>query len=105
MKAKDVQVGQVYLAKISGKQRRVRILRETSQDFYGYRNGRYGVIGSRIAWDAENLDTGRPVFIKSAAKLHLVLDYDKAMVAMRKNLSTDDEGPPELAKLLQWPVK
>ena len=53
MKAKDVRIGGVYVAKISGKLTRVRLTGES---------GRGG-------WDAVNIATGRAVRIKTVAKL------------------------------------
>lgn len=53
MRKKDVALGKVYVAKISGRLVRVRLVAESS----------YG------GWDALNLATGRQVRIKSAAKL------------------------------------
>lgn len=53
MKKKDVQIGNTYAAKVSGKIACVRIDAES----------RFG------GWDATNTETGRRVRIKSAAKL------------------------------------
>lgn len=53
MKKKDVVVGKHYTAKISGKLTTVRLDNES----------RFG------GWDATNINTGREVRIKSAAKL------------------------------------
>jgi len=53
MKKKDVEIGGIYAAKVSGKLARVRIERENP----------YG------GWDAVNVDTGRHVRIKSAQRL------------------------------------
>jgi hypothetical protein len=59
---KEVEIGGVYIAKISEKLAHVRI---DAPAHYG--NG----------WDATNLDTGRKVRIKSAAKLRQkVVDGD-----------------------------
>lgn len=54
MLKKDIEIGGVYIAKISDKLARVRIDAPAQ-----YGNG----------WDATNLDTGRKIRIKSAAKL------------------------------------
>lgn len=53
MLKRDVEIGATYVAKISGKLSRVRIIAPS----------RFG------GWDALNLDTNRQVRIKSAAKL------------------------------------
>lgn len=53
MRMKDVKIGEVYLAKVSGNIVRVRIDRE---NIYG-------------GWDATNLKTGRDVRIKSGRRL------------------------------------
>jgi hypothetical protein len=53
MKKHEVRLGAVYVAKVSGTLTRVRLERES----------RYG------GWDAVNLATGRPVRIRSAARL------------------------------------
>jgi hypothetical protein len=50
----EVTVGKVYIAKISNKLSRVRLDSKSV-----YRNG----------WEGTNLDTGRKVHIRSAAKL------------------------------------
>lgn len=53
MKKNEVQVGAVYLVKVSGKVQPVRVVRESS--FGG--------------WEGINVNTGREVRIKTAAKL------------------------------------
>lgn len=53
MRRQNVELGAVYVAKVSGRLCRVRIVRLS----------RYG------GWDARNLETGRPVRIKSARRL------------------------------------
>jgi hypothetical protein len=53
MKKNDVQIGDHYIAKVSGKLTTVRILGTSP----------YG------GWDAINIETRRPVAIKSAARL------------------------------------
>ena len=58
MLKKDVVIGGVYAAKVSGKLVRVRIWREAF-------NGK--------GWDADNMDTGRPVRIKTGARLTVLL--------------------------------
>lgn len=53
MKAKDVKIGGTYVAKVSGKLSKVRIVREST----------YG------GWDAVNTSTNRAVRIKTAGRL------------------------------------
>ena len=53
MKKKDVKIGEVYMAKVSGKSVRVRVDSES----------RYG------GWDGTNLLTGRQIRIKTVARL------------------------------------
>lgn len=53
MKTKDVELGKVYVVKVSGKLTRVRLVEE---NVYG-------------GWNGKNLDTGRKVRIRSAARL------------------------------------
>lgn len=53
MKKKDVQIGQTYWAKVSGRVVRVRLL--SPSPYKG--------------WDAINLETSRQVHIKTAARL------------------------------------
>jgi hypothetical protein len=53
MKKHHVRIGGIYVAKVSGALTRVRIDRES----------RHG------GWEATNLSTGRPVRIRSAARL------------------------------------
>jgi hypothetical protein len=57
MKKRDVQIGQTYLAKVSGRLAPVRIRRESA----------YG------GWDAVNTKTGRSVRIRSAQRLRRVV--------------------------------
>jgi hypothetical protein len=72
MLKKDVVVGQVYVAKISGKLTRVRIDSEVESRTIG-EGGYSGRPKRKIGggWMATNLNTGRQVRIKSAAKLRL----------------------------------
>ena len=53
MKKKDVEIGERYVAKVSGNEVPIQILRES----------RYG------GWDAKNLKTGRMIRVKTAARL------------------------------------
>jgi hypothetical protein len=53
MKKRDIVIGGIYVAKVSGALTRVRINQES----------RYG------GWEATNLGTNRPVRIRSAARL------------------------------------
>lgn len=53
MKKNEVQLGGIYVAKVSGRLVRVRLERQS----------RYG------GWEATNLATGRSVHIRSAARL------------------------------------
>jgi hypothetical protein len=64
MKKADVQVGNEYLAKVSGKLQRVRVTRERTHDQHA---GPRGVRTTR--WEAKNLKTGRTIVIKSAQRL------------------------------------
>lgn len=57
MKKADVQIGGRYIAKVSGKLARVRIIGES---IYG-------------GWDATNEATGRDVRIKTAARLRVAV--------------------------------
>jgi hypothetical protein len=54
MKAKDVQIGKTYIVKVSGKFCRVRVTRE--------------IIAPWTGWIGKNLDTGREINIRSAAR-------------------------------------
>jgi len=62
----EVVVGQIYQAKVSGKQVKVKITGETNE-IYGGRTHR--------GWDAINLNTGRTAHFKSGQKLSLVPRY------------------------------
>lgn len=64
MKKSEVKIGSVYVVKVSDKLTRVRIDRESE----------YG------GWDGINLNTGREVRIKTAAKLRRLTAYDKPAV-------------------------
>lgn len=68
MKKSEVQVGQVYTAKVSNKVVRVRIDRENA----------------RGGWDATNLETGKAVRIKTAQRL-------RAKVRTRRAAEVRDE--------------
>jgi hypothetical protein len=59
MKTKDVELNAVYAARVSGKIARVRI------DYPAQ---------TRRGWYATNLDTNRPVFIRSAARLRWMIE-------------------------------
>jgi molybdopterin biosynthesis enzyme len=61
MKKNEVEIGRHYIVKVSGKLTRVRILRESS----------YG------GWDGVNVETGRAVRIKTAARLRKPADTDQ----------------------------
>lgn len=63
MLKKDVVIGAVYIAKISGNLVEVEILSTMIQRGYGPNSK------DRTHWLAKNLKTGRGVTIKSAAKL------------------------------------
>lgn len=62
MKRAEVRVGGIYLAKISGRLVRVRLDDELRRE--GWRTGR-----KCNYWLTTNLDTGRNITIRSAAKL------------------------------------
>ncbi len=57
MKAKEIEIGGTYVAKVSGRlvQIRVSATREVTQ----------GRTGARTVWDAVNLATGRKIVIRS----------------------------------------
>ncbi len=64
MKAADIRIGETYLARVSGKQARVKITAERTS----YNNRRY--------WLGTNLATKREVTIRGAARLRPVLSSD-----------------------------
>lgn len=63
MTKKDVQVGSTYVAMVSGKLARVRITEEIERQT-SYRPPRF-----MTSWRAVNVDTGREITVKSAARL------------------------------------
>jgi hypothetical protein len=65
MLKKDVVVGEVYVAKVSGRLVPVRIIRET-----------HGFSGDH--WEGRNEITGREVFIRGAQRLRRVFRPDLA---------------------------
>ncbi len=67
MKKADVCIGGIYAAKVSGKMARVKIIRESS-------------LGS--GWNGLNLDTGREVRIKSAAKLRYEIGTENSKTSV-----------------------
>ena len=58
----QIEIGKVYIAKVSGKLCRVRIDRERSFEVLGGHRTNH-------TWIATNLETGREIRIRSAAKL------------------------------------
>jgi hypothetical protein len=60
MKKRDVEIGAIYIVKVSGKLTPVRLTRESP----------YG------GWEGTNLATGREVRIRSAARLRYRLTQD-----------------------------
>jgi hypothetical protein len=62
MKKRDIKTGDYYIAKVSGKLTTVRIL---------------GPLPYTGGWDAINIETRRPIVIKSAARLRRKV-YDHA---------------------------
>jgi hypothetical protein len=67
MKKAEVQIGQVYAAKVSGKLAPVKV--DRASQFGG--------------WDCTNLQTGRAVRIRGAAKLRCVLQGCKTEGCLR----------------------
>jgi len=78
MRKKDVTIGGMYIAKVSGKLAKVRITGES----------RFG------GWDAINMETGRQVRIRGAARLRRRLDAPK----------TDATGPTVVAQAATEPA-
>ncbi len=70
MKKAEIQIGGIYLAKVSGQVVPVRVTKE--RDTYSY-NGNY-----RMTWEATNLRTGRTVRIKSAQRFRRRVTEDVA---------------------------
>lgn len=64
MKKADVEIGQTYLMRVSGRIARVRVDRKREIHVYGYRQ-----MQSRTVMDGENLDTGRRLYGFTAARL------------------------------------
>ena len=63
MKKRDVEIGGMYQAKVSGELTRIRIDSES----------RYG------GWNGTNLRTGRQIRIKTAARLRCRIDREQQM--------------------------
>ena len=84
MTKKQVQIGSVYSAKVSGKLARVRLVAESKHG----------------GWDATNMDTGKPVRIKSAQRLRRCLDAKEQPAAKPKAKimsKAEYEGTPAVA--------
>jgi len=79
MKKADIEVGAVYLARVSGTLQRVRITRkiETTARTYSSYCGGPDQFRNVTRWEAKNLATGRAIIIKSAQRLRRI----PAMVA------------------------
>ena len=60
MKRSEVEIGETYFAKVSGRLAKVRIMRLHS--------GSFGDL-VHTGWDAINVATGREIHIKTAARL------------------------------------
>lgn len=58
----QIEIGKVYIAKVSGRLCRVRVTSITKREGYGRTK-------ATTRYDATNLETGREITIKSAAKL------------------------------------
>ena len=65
MKTKDVEIGGIYAAEVSGKMTRVRI--DVKLPVYS---------GIRSGWSGTNLATGREVYVKSAQRLRYRIPKD-----------------------------
>lgn len=80
MKAKDVQVGEVYTAKVSGFLVPVRVLRER-ESFSSW-----SAAHCRTHYVVSNLVTGRETTFRSAAKLrrHVPADKVTEMISLAK---------------------
>ena len=83
MKQKEVQIGGVYVAKVSGKTAKVLIVREHVQS------------SGRMGWYGRNLATGREVFIRSAARLRQRLDPAAEVLRHGANRA-DAEAPSDI---------
>jgi len=78
MKKADIEVGAVYLARVSGTLQRVKIARKIETTAYNYsRYSGEAEYRNVTRWEAKNLATGRAILIKSAQRLRRI----PAMVA------------------------
>lgn len=71
MKAKEIQVGQMYTAKVSGKVVPVRVLSIDTQDVFGRQ---------RTSYRCRNSRTGREIIVRSPQKFHC--DYPSTIEAL-----------------------
>lgn len=76
MKAKDVKVGATYMVKVSGRLAPVRL---TGESVYG-------------GWNGVNLDTGRPVRVRTARRLRLQVERGLAAATPAGPDSRAEEG-------------
>lgn len=65
MKKAEVKIGETYAVRVSGKVQPVKITRE--QVVPAYRSGR--ALTEKTVWHGTNLNSGRQIYIRSAAKL------------------------------------
>jgi hypothetical protein len=79
VKKKEVEIGGLYTAKVSGKIATVRLVRESP----------YG------GWDAINIDTNREVRIKTAARLRRAVTQPVVRKPVDKSLSEDYVPTPQ----------
>lgn len=83
MKQKDIEVGKVYTAKVSGKVVRVRVDHIGERSTYrrnSYSGGR--TIGTASSYECTNLETGRKLTIRSAQRFR-ALSADQTPVRLR----------------------
>jgi hypothetical protein len=83
MKKNEVSVGEVYIAKVSGKLHRVKLVDEAKRT-----NG-------QTYWHAVNVDTGRAVTIRSAQRLRkpaMVVVFHKKVLTQHGVFLKDESG-------------
>jgi hypothetical protein len=79
MLIKDVELGKVYIMRHhAGNLIRVKLLFEKTRNCYGSYPGQWNtVVSKRTHYKAINLETGREIEVKSAAKLWREYDVEK----------------------------
>ena len=91
MKANEIKVGSVYVAKVSGRLTDVRV--DAIRFATDYTRGRFGLTGT--FYEVTNLDTGRKLVFRSAAKFRREATNEKHRKIITAKPNTTQFGSPQ----------